>query len=57
MLSQSAGGEAANAVEEIIGAFGPYKGLGLRVVNGDELCDGSFQFAHTVVGTALDLTL
>src|SRR5438132_10153465 len=46
MLSQSAGGEAANAVEDIIGAFGPYKGLGLRVVNGDELCDGSFLVLH-----------
>ena len=43
MLSQSAGGEATNAAENGIGSFDPYEGLGLLVVNCEELGDGSFQ--------------
>ena len=57
MYLQCAGGEAANAAENGIGSLGPYEGLGLLVMNGDKLGDGSFQFTHAVVRTALDLTL
>ena len=57
MYLQSAGVEAANAAENGIGGLGPDKGLGLVVVQGDELGDGGFQFPHAGVRTALDLTL
>jgi len=42
MRSHSAGSEAANAVQNGIGTLGPYKGLGLLVVNFDELQDSGF---------------
>jgi hypothetical protein len=57
MCSQSAGSEPSNAVENGIGTLGPHKGLGLFVVNVDELQDGGFQFTYTVVRTSFDLPL
>jgi len=36
---------------------GGWMGLGLLVLQADEFCDGSFKFAHAVVGTPLDLPL
>ena len=57
MYLQSARGEAANAAENGIAGLGSYKELRLLIVTGDKLSDGSFQFTHAVVRTALDLTL
>ncbi len=42
MHGHSLGSEPADAVENGIGGLGPHKGLGLLVVNVDELQDGGF---------------
>jgi hypothetical protein len=57
MCSQCRGRETGNRSEDLVGSFGPDKGLGILVVHHDELGDGGLQFPHAGMRTALNLPL
>ena len=56
MLRERPSAKAGAALEDFIGGFGPFKGLGILVADLDEFPDRLFQGDGAAVGAALDLT-
>ena len=57
MGGASSSSKASDRSQDLISRFGPSKGLGLLVIDRDELPDGGLQLGHTAMRTALDLPL
>ena len=54
---QGRGSETRDRSEDLIGRFGPEKGLRIFIVSRDEFGDGGLQLLHTGMRTTFDLAL
>ena len=57
LSGESGSGEAGDGGKDLVCRFGPVEGLGLLVMDGDELSDCSFQFLNTAMRGTLNLAL
>ena len=57
MSGETGGCEARDGGQDLIGRFGPPKGLWLLIIDGDELADSAFQLGNTAMRATLDLPL